>query len=129
VLDDVFAERLPPHPDEPLIARIAALLADNATHDLADAAARVGIGQRALLDLTKRYFGFPPKILSMRTRLRALVPMLLDAGGPDFATVPAGYHDVSHFIRDAKPLPRPEAAAVRGDRDAVHARRFGPACW
>lgn len=103
VLDYFFMERLPPpHPDEPLIARIAALLADEATHDLAAAAARAGIGERALLGLTKRYFGFPPKILSMRTRfLRALVPMLLHGDGRAAAASPAGYHDSSHFIRDA----------------------------
>jgi AraC-like DNA-binding protein len=103
VLDDFFRERMPPpHPQEDLIARIAALLVDEETHDLADAAAQVGIDKRALLGLTKRYFGFPPKILSMRTRfLRALTAMLLDTGQTDFAAIPAGYHDVSHFIRDA----------------------------
>lgn len=103
VLDGFFTERLPPpHPDEPLIARIAALLADEATHDLAGAAAQIGIGPRALLGLTKRYFGFPPKILSMRTRfLRALTTMLLDSDASNFAAIPAGYHDSSHFIRDA----------------------------
>jgi len=104
VLDDFFLERLPPpHPDELLIARIAALLADEQTHDLAGAAAQVGIAPRALLGLTKRYFGFPPKILSMRTRfLRALTAMLVDDdGGGDVVAHPAGYHDSSHFIRDA----------------------------
>ena len=104
VLDDFFLERLPPpHPDELLIACIAALLADEATHDLAGAAAQVGIAPRALLGLTKRYFGFPPKILSMRTRfLRALTAMLVDDDGVgDVVAHPAGYHDSSHFIRDA----------------------------
>ena len=103
VLDNFFLERMPPpHPQEALIAAIASLLADEGTHDLVGAAAQIGIDQRALLPLTKRYFGFPPKILSMRTRfLRALTMMLLDPNGPDCAAVPAGYHDASHFIRDA----------------------------
>jgi len=82
----------------------SALLVNDATHDLARAAARVGIGERALLGLTKRYFIFSPKVLAIRTRfLRALLPMLLDAGVPDFAAVPAGYHDVS--ISFAMPTP------------------------
>jgi hypothetical protein len=38
----------------------------------------------------------------MRTRfLRALTAMLLSPVGPDFGVIPAGYHDISHFIRDA----------------------------
>ncbi|WP_052507966.1 AraC family transcriptional regulator [Sphingomonas hengshuiensis] len=103
VLDDFFLNRMPPpHPQEKLIAAIAALLGDERTHDLAGAAARVGIGKRALLGLTKRYFGFPPKILSMRTRfLRALTGMLLQPDVPDFSAIAPGYHDASHFIRDA----------------------------
>lgn len=103
VLDQFFLERMPPpHPEEDTIAKVAALLVDERTHDLADAAARVGIDGRALLPLTKRYFGFPPKVLTMRTRfLRALTTMLVDRDRPDFAAIPAGYHDVSHFIRDA----------------------------
>ncbi len=103
VLDDFFAERIPPpHPDEALIAHVAALLRDGRTTSLPDAAARSGIDQRQLLRLTKRYFGFPPKFLLMRARfLRALIPMLVSDVKPDFAGVPPGYYDVPHFIRDA----------------------------
>lgn len=103
VLDDYFAARMPPpHPDEPLIAEIAALLRDGRTISLPDAAAQSGIDARLLLRLTKRYFGFPPKLLLMRARfLRALIPMLLSDAKADFAAVPLGYHDVPHFIRDA----------------------------
>ena len=103
VLDAFFLEHMPPpHPDEATLTRILALLVDPRTHDLSDAAAQVGIEDRALRRLTKRYFGFPPKLLSMRTRfLRALTAMLVDHGETDFRIVPAGYHDQSHFIRDA----------------------------
>lgn len=103
VLDAFFAERLPPpHPDEPQIAQIAALLRDGRTISLPDAAERSGIDHRALLRLTKRYFGFPPKVLLMRARfLRGLIAMLIADTKPDFAAVPPGYHDTSHFIRDA----------------------------
>lgn len=103
VLDEFFGARLPPaHVDEATITRILSLLLDASTHDLSAAAAQVGIDDRLLLSLTKRYFGFPPKLLLMRTRfLRALTPMLVARATPDFAAVPPGYHDRSHFIRDA----------------------------
>jgi hypothetical protein len=103
VLDNFFLERMPPpHPQEHLIARVNAILVDKSTTDLAYAAAHAAISKRALLPLTKRFFGFPPKTLSMRTRfLRALTTMMLDSRIPDFSKTPAGYHDVSHFIRDA----------------------------
>ena len=101
-LDDFFIEHLPaPHPQEATLSRILVLLIDEATHDLANAAAQVGIDNRLLLRLTKRYFGFPPKMLMMRTRfLRAMTAMLVDHGETDFNAVPTGYHDQSHFIRD-----------------------------
>ena len=103
VLDEFFLERLPPpHPMELSILRIAALLVDERTHDLGGAAALVGVDPRALIQASKRYFGFPPKILSMRTRfLRALTAMLLNSNDLDFSATPVGYHDISHFIRDA----------------------------
>jgi AraC-like DNA-binding protein len=103
VLDDFFLERLPPpHRQEPLIARVTAILIDESTRDLAEAAPQAGIAKRSLLALTKRFFGFPPKTLSMRTRfLRALTTMIVAPDTPDFAEIPVGYHDISHFIRDA----------------------------
>jgi len=103
VLDDFFLERLPPpHRDEGAIVQILSLLADPGTSDLADISARIGMDHRTLLRLTKYYFGIPPKLLSMRTRfLRGLTALILDdASHRD--DVPAGYYDVSHFIRDGK---------------------------
>jgi len=104
MLDAFLTAHLPPpHPAEPLVDRIAGLLADPATTDLPAAAARLGISARALLGATKRYFGFPPKTLLMRTRfMRAFVPMLTADSPPDFSAVPPGYHDVPHFLRDAR---------------------------
>jgi len=102
VLDAFFLDRLTtPAVDEQTLAGVAALLADEAVDDLADAAARVGIGRRSLPGLTKRHLGFPPKTLLMQARfMRALSGMLFsDDALP--GTVPAGYHDASHFIRDS----------------------------
>lgn len=132
VLDRFFVNHLPPaNPDEPMVRQIMALLADATLADLASAAAAYGIDQRSVRRLCKRYFGFPPKILMMRTRfLRALVPLLEAEGELDHAIVPPGYHDRSHFIRDAKRFlgmtPRqfiaqksPYAAAARRARRLV----------
>ena len=93
----------PPQPDEALVARVADLLADPASDDLAERAAAVGIDARTLRRVTKRYFGFPPKLLLIRARfLRALVPMML--GEADPRDIPPVYHDRSHFNRDARRL-------------------------
>ena len=57
VLDEFFLEHLPPpHPDEALIAGIAARLAEG-THDLTGAAAELGVEDRAMLALSKRSGG------------------------------------------------------------------------
>ena len=103
VLDAFFERHLPPpHPDEPLIVRVQALLADPTTRDLAAGAAEIGISQQTLLRVSKRHFGFPPKLLLRRARfVRALAGMLVSPGPVDHSAVPPGYHDVPHFIRDA----------------------------
>jgi len=102
-LDAFLLERLPPpNPDEPLVSRIMGLLLDPDTRDLAAAAAELGITYPALLRVTKRYFGFAPKLLLRRARfLGAIAPMLAADHVPGTAEVPLGYHDASHFIRDA----------------------------
>ena len=101
VLDDYFQQRMPPpNPAEPLITKITALLVDEKTDNLVDAAKQTGIDSRTLLKVTKRYFGFPPKTLLMRSRfLRALTAMLVRDDTGDFAAVPDGYYDSSHFLR------------------------------
>ncbi|WP_242097919.1 helix-turn-helix domain-containing protein [Sphingomonas sp. CROZ-RG-20F-R02-07] len=116
----------PPNRDEPLIARIMTLIADDRTDDLPVAAKAMGITVRTLRRLSKRYFGFPPKILLMRSRIiRAIVPMLLD--GQD-TPAPPPYHDASHFNRDGRRFlgttPRRfRALAVPYLRAALRARR------
>ena len=103
LLDDFFLSRLPsPHRHEPLLARITALLAEENTLAIEDAAARLDLGPRTLLRLCHHYFGYGPKMLIRRTRfLRVIAAMLLADKEPDHSTSPVGYHDVSHFLRDA----------------------------
>ena len=103
LLDRFFLDHLPPpHADEPRIAEITALLADPSRHDLVEAAAGLGISAQAMLRLTKHHFGFPPKMLLMRTRfLRAIVGLILNGRLHGAALLPVGYYDASHFTRDA----------------------------
>lgn len=103
ILDAFFARHMgEPHPDEAMIAQIMALIADDEVADLTAAADMRGIDQRTVRRLSKRYFGFPPKTLMMRTRfIRTFLPLLAQGREADHATVPRGYHDRSHFLRDA----------------------------
>ncbi len=101
---DAFFERLcgPPCPDEPLVRQLSALIADEETHDLTTASARIGISTAALRRLSGRYFGFPPKTLLIRTRfLRSLLRMMAEGDHLDYGLISPTYHDVSHFLRDA----------------------------
>ena len=103
IIDGAFLRHLPPaNPAEPMIAEIMALLVDEPTGDLPSAARALGIAQPTLLRLSKRYFGFTPKLLMMRARfMRALRIMLTDPDQIDASWVPDGYHNVPHMLRDA----------------------------
>jgi hypothetical protein len=129
-LDDVFLRHLTtPHPDEPKIDRVLSLIHDEGAIDLTSAAIAHGIDAVSASRIARSYFGFPAKILMMRTRfLRAFVPLL--DGDTQGAVIPPGYHDQSHFIRDGKRFlgmtPRqfiarrtPYAAAARKARQLV----------
>lgn len=132
VLDDFFSRHLPPpNPDEPRIREIWAAIADERAADLGAAAMIHGIDPRTASRLSRQYFGFPPKLLMMRARfLRALLGLLDARPDADFKAVPPGYHDQSHFLRDARRFlgmtprqyashPSPYAAAARRARKLV----------
>jgi AraC-like DNA-binding protein len=91
-----------PHPMEADIQRIAALLLKPGVASLRDESAALGIAPRRLERLTKRFFGFPPKLLLRRARfLRSIIALKL-AGEPyDYSVIDPAYHDQPHFIRDA----------------------------
>ena len=131
VLDAFFLDHRPSAtPHEELIARFWALIADPTVLDPAIAAERLGVSQRALLALSKRYFGFPPKLLLMRARFRrVLEAMLLADDSGVLGEVAEGYHDASHVIRDANRFlgvtPRRFLATdPRYLRAAIRARRL-----
>lgn len=102
ILDDFLLTHLPPpHRDEPLIARILPLLNSEGS-DLAHAARTIGIDVRTLRNLTKRYFGFPPKLLQIRARFLSMLVELMLGDRALGAPLPSFYHDASHFLRDAQ---------------------------
>jgi AraC-like DNA-binding protein len=131
-LDEFLLARLPAaNAQEALISRAMAALADPGLVESADVAAALGISPLALRRLANRFFGHPPKWLMRRERfLHVLAAMLIDDAAPDHSATPRGYHDVSHFLRDAQQflgmtprrflaMPMPYLRAVLRARRAV----------
>ena len=90
------------HRDERALARFVPLLASAAPIAIDAMAEDVGLSISGLLRLANRQLGFSPKTLVRRTRfLRTMTTLLMSHDAPDHSAVPAGYHDVPHFLRDA----------------------------
>lgn len=88
-------------PDDPAVIRAHAALADPDVGTVAELAARVGISERSLGNLSRRAFGFPPKLLLRRQRfLRTLAAVMLDTSRSWSHALDLHYHDQSHFNRD-----------------------------
>lgn len=91
----------PEQPGEAAILAIHAALVDPDTLTVADIAARVGMKVRSLERLSRRAFGFPPKLLLRRQRfLRSLAQFMIDPSRKWLGTLDCTYHDQSHFVRD-----------------------------
>lgn len=121
-------------PDDPAILRAHAALADPEIGTVAELAARVGISTRSLDRLSRRAFGFPPKLLLRRQRfLRTLGEVMLNSALRWSESLDLHYFDQSHFHRDFSrfmglspraymALPHPIVdAAVRGRMAAAGA--------
>ncbi|AJP72248.1 AraC family transcriptional regulator [Sphingomonas hengshuiensis] len=104
ILDAFFVDTLgEPHPDEPAIRIMSALIVDETVEDIAIIADRVGMSVPRLRQLSLRYFGFPPKRLMRRARfLRSLLRMYAAGDAADYSLISRGYFDVSHFLRDSE---------------------------
>jgi AraC-like DNA-binding protein len=86
---------------DPAIMHLTAELVDPDLATVADLAARMGMTVRSLERLTRRAFGFPPKLLIRRQRfLRSLGQYMLDPSLKWLGTLDWQYHDQSHFVRD-----------------------------
>ena len=103
-LDAIMAPLLAkPHPEEPLIAAIAAVIVADGDPDIGSVAAMLGVPTSKLRRTAMRYFGMTPKLLLRRARfLRSFLREAgLDGSGRPGQIDPT-YFDQSHFLRDAQ---------------------------
>lgn len=122
-------------PDEPRIVTLHGAIVDPEARDVADLCERTGMAQRTLERLSRRHFGFPPKLLLRRQRfLRSLAQFMLDPSQKWIKAMDGQYHDQAQFVRDfrqfmgvaprayaARPKPILGAIAVERARFAGHA--------
>lgn len=103
ILDAALIDRLgPPHPDEPLILHLMAIIGRDGATDIRMVANELGITTDALRRLSVRHFGFTPKMLLRRARfLRSFLRMFRTREVVDYSAIDPSYFDVSHFLRDA----------------------------
>ena len=90
-------------PGAAAIQRVNAELVDPELSTVAELAERVAMNVRSLERLSKRAFGFTPKLLLRRQRfLRSLAQFMLDPSLKWLSTLDFQYHDQAHFVRDFK---------------------------
>lgn len=86
---------------DPAITALHAALVDPDMLTVADLAVRLGMNVRSVERLSRRSFGFPPKLLLRRQRfLRSLARFMLDPSLKWMGALDCHYHDQSHFVRD-----------------------------
>jgi AraC-like DNA-binding protein len=96
----VFVNR---QPADPAILALNDALVDPAMTSVTELAERLGMQVRSLERLSRRAFGFPPKLLLRRQRfLRSLARFMLDPSLKWLGVLDYHYHDQSHFVRDFK---------------------------
>lgn len=88
-------------PFDPAILALHAALVDPDMLTVGDLAARIGMTVRSVERLSRRAFGFPPKLLLRRQRfLRSLARFMIDPSLKWMGALDRHYHDQSHFVRD-----------------------------
>lgn len=117
ILDDHFVARLADAPlDDPAIFAAHAALIDDDLTSVADLAEKLDLSQRSVERLSRRAFGFPPKLLLRRQRfLRSLARFMLDPSMSWIETLDYQYYDQAQFTRDFQRFMgmSPRAYAVR----------------
>lgn len=121
-------------PDNPLVQRAHEVLVDPDLGTVQDMAERLNITSRTLDRLSRKIFGFAPKLLLRRQRfLRTLSENMLNPEQNWVSTLDYQYYDQAHFGRDFKrfmgmsaskykALPHPFMnAAVHGRKAAIGA--------
>ena len=87
----------------PAIHRVNSALVDPKIGTVSELAEEVSMNVRSLERLSKRAFGFSPKLLLRRQRfLRSLSQFMLDPSLKWLNTLDQHYHDQAHFVRDFK---------------------------
>lgn len=88
-------------PDMRAIRRVSSALVDPSVGTVTQLADQVVMNVRSLERLSKRAFGFSPKLLLRRQRLlRSLARFMLDPSLKWLSTLDPQYHDQAHFVRD-----------------------------
>ena len=103
-INDFFIEMADlPVPNEEQIAACQEALRDPEMAGVAELGERLGMTQRSLERLCRRYFGFPPKLLLRRQRfLRSLAQYMLDPSPTWIGAMDGQYYDQAQFVRDFK---------------------------
>lgn len=92
-----------PVPDEARIQAVHSALIDPEVHTVTDLVTRSGINQRTLERISRRVFGFSPKLLLRRQRfLRSVAHFVADPAHNWIDSLDSQYHDQSQFVRDFK---------------------------
>lgn len=102
MLDDHFAGLLADAPrDDPAIFAAHAALIDDDLTSVTELAAKLGLSERSVERLSRRAFGFSPKLLLRRQRfLRSLARFMLDPSMSWIETLDYHYYDQAQFTRD-----------------------------
>ncbi|WP_338426991.1 helix-turn-helix domain-containing protein [Sphingopyxis kveilinensis] len=88
-------------PDDPGILAAHRALIDDEAASVADLSARLGLSERSVERLSRRAFGFTPKLLLRRQRfLRSLGRFMLDPSMAWIDTMDHHYYDQAQFTRD-----------------------------
>lgn len=103
LLDNLLRALLgPPHPDEPMIRTLMALIVVDGHTEISSVSEELGISSHSLRRLAVRYFGMTPKILLSRARfLRSFLRLMQSGDTENYALIDKSYFDVPHFLRDS----------------------------
>ena len=92
-----------PVPDEVRIGQCHAAILDPLIATVGELGEQLGLPVHSLERLTRRYFGFSPKLLLRRQRfLRSLAQYMLDPSLNWIGAIDGQYHDQAQFVRDFK---------------------------
>ena len=99
---EFFREQIPRHKaDRHRIHAIHEMLLDTQVTDVASMAVSAGLSQRTLERVSRRAFGFAPKLLLRRQRfMRSLAEFMIDPSMGWINAMDESYFDQSQFVRD-----------------------------